>query len=71
MSAPSRRASKVANKGEVLLDLRRLLDAASDLVCQIESLAGESSVIDEDLEEGEALARLRAEIARADAGGAR
>jgi hypothetical protein len=42
-----------------------LLDAAEDIVQQIESLAGESSVIDEDLEEGEPLAKLRAAIAAA------
>lgn len=39
-----------------------LLDAAEAIVRQIESLAGESSVIDEDLEQGEPLADLRAAI---------
>ena len=39
-----------------------LLNAAEAVVRQIESLAGESSVIDEDLEQGEPLADLRAAI---------
>lgn len=42
-----------------------LLQAALDLNEQIETLAGESSVIDEDLENGQPLAALRAAIAKA------
>jgi hypothetical protein len=42
-----------------------LLKSAIALHEQIVSLAGESSVIDEDLEKGEPLAALRAAIARA------
>ena len=43
----------------------RLIEAAIDLNEQIVSLAGESSVIDEDLEKGEPLAALRAAIVTA------
>jgi len=42
-----------------------LLEAAIALNDQIEALAGESSVIDEDLEKGAPLAALRAAIAKA------
>lgn len=39
-----------------------LLDAAEAIVRQIESLADESSVIDEDLQQGEPLSNLRTAI---------
>jgi len=42
-----------------------LLDSAEELLRQIDSLIGESSVIDEDLQQGEPLAHLRAAIREA------